>query len=106
MPWAPSDIAQSFWLRFWREPDGEGTEQWRGTVWHEQQASDEKPIAVASPQEAFNLVRRRLHISIGVNDSMHLLADRPQEKKLNRIRPGRFQSSQLLLALWRRIRGT
>ena len=60
MPRSPTDILQSFRLRFWREPR-EGTPgEWRGSVWHEQQAPGEAAIAVINPEEAFALVRRAL----------------------------------------------
>jgi hypothetical protein len=58
-----TDILQSFRLRFWREPR-EGTPgEWRGSVWHEQQAPGEEAIAVINPEEAFALVRRALQQS-------------------------------------------
>jgi len=58
-----TDIVQSFWLRFWREPHQGQHREWRGTIWHEQQAVHEKPTAVASPDEAFEFVRQALRVS-------------------------------------------
>jgi hypothetical protein len=58
-----TDIVQSFWLRFWREPHHGQHREWRGTIWHEQQADHEKPTAIANPDEAFEFVRRALRAS-------------------------------------------
>jgi hypothetical protein len=58
-----TDIVQSFWLRFWREPHHGQHREWRGTIWHEQQADHEKPTAFANPDEAFEFVRRALRVS-------------------------------------------
>ena len=60
MPLSPTDILQSFRLRFWREPREGTSGEWRGSVWHEQQAPGEDAIAVIDPEEAFALVRRTL----------------------------------------------
>jgi hypothetical protein len=55
---ARPEILQSFWLRFWREPQEDGRSgEWRGTVWHEQQRPEDGPRAVANPEEAFKLIR-------------------------------------------------
>jgi hypothetical protein len=62
MPITPTDLAQSFRLRFWREPRLDAPGQWRGTVWHEQQMPHEYPSAVNDPEEAFDFVRRALQI--------------------------------------------
>jgi len=56
-----TDIVQSFWLRFWREPHRGPHREWRGSIWHEQQAAHDKPTIVANPEEAFEFVRRVLH---------------------------------------------
>jgi hypothetical protein len=56
-----TDIVQSFWLRFWREPHRGQHREWRGSIWHEQQAAHDKPTIVANPEEAFEFVRRVLH---------------------------------------------
>lgn len=63
-----TDIVQSFWLRFWREPHQGQLREWRGTIWHEQQGLDEKPTAVANPDEAFEFVRRALRPSRPADD--------------------------------------
>src|SRR5262249_47463210 len=107
MPLAPTDIVQSFWLRFWREPRHPG--QWRGTVWHEQQTPGEKPSAVDNPEKAFDMVRCRLNLSIEVDAAKDFVADL-QERKLTPLRPGWHQHplsalSHLFFALWRRFRG-
>lgn len=56
-----TDIVQSFWLRFWREPHRGQHREWRGSIWHEQQSAHDKPTIVANPEEAFEFVRRVLH---------------------------------------------
>lgn len=61
MPRNPSHVIQSFRLRFWREPRQGASGVWRGDVWHEQQNPGDKASAVASPDEAFALVRNRLY---------------------------------------------
>src|SRR4029077_15469847 len=63
MPLSPTDLIQSFRLRFWRESLEEGTGAWRGDVWHEQQAPEQKATVVVSPEAAFDLVRRALQRS-------------------------------------------
>lgn len=55
-----TDVIQSFRLRFWREPSRGASSDWRGDVWHEQQKPGDGAIAVASPDQAFELVRSRL----------------------------------------------
>jgi hypothetical protein len=55
-----TDVIQSFRLRFWREPSRGASSDWRGDVWHEQQKPGDGAIAVASLDQAFELVRSRL----------------------------------------------
>jgi hypothetical protein len=55
-----TDVIQSFRLRFWREPSRGASNDWRGDVWHEQQKPGDEAIAVANPDQAFELVRSRL----------------------------------------------
>jgi hypothetical protein len=62
---SPTQIVQSFWLRFWHESDQGELQQWRGTIWHEQQRPGEKPKVVADPEEAFEIVRRALDLPSG-----------------------------------------
>jgi hypothetical protein len=62
MQHSPTRIVQSFWLRFWHEPGEAGPQQWRGTIWHEQQQPGEKPKSVAGPEEAFAFVRHALEL--------------------------------------------
>ena len=57
----PTDVIQSFRLRFWREPRQGAAGVWRGDVWHEQQNPGDEAFAVADPDEAFALVRKRLY---------------------------------------------
>ena len=54
---SPTDMIQSFRLRFWRESRQGISEDWRGDVWHEQQGPDEEAVVVANPEAAFELVR-------------------------------------------------
>lgn len=63
MQHSPTRIVQSFLLRFWHEPGEAGPQQWRGTIWHEQQQPGEKAMPVAGPEEAFAFVRRALELS-------------------------------------------
>jgi hypothetical protein len=74
MPPSPTDIIQSFWLRLWRESGGDGRTIWRGTIWHEQQGSEETAVAVPSPEVAFEFVRTRLRQSSAGTDGQ---ADEP-----------------------------
>ncbi|MBS0536818.1 MAG: hypothetical protein JSR72_22400 [Proteobacteria bacterium] len=60
-----TDIVQSFWLRFWREPHRGPHREWRGSIWHEQQAAHDKPTIVANPEEAFEFVRHVLRGDAG-----------------------------------------
>jgi hypothetical protein len=52
-----SEEAQAFLLRFWYERSLMKAGHWRGTVWHQSQNSALGPRPVASPDEAFALVR-------------------------------------------------
>src|SRR3954471_12442855 len=60
MPSNPTEVIQSFRLRFWREPRQGAAGVWRGDIWHEQQNPGDEAVAVADPDEAFELVRDRL----------------------------------------------
>jgi hypothetical protein len=70
----PTHIVQSFWLRFWSEPGQAEPQHWRGTIWHEQQPPGEKPIPVACPEAAFEIVRRALGVSAAADKSKDLSA--------------------------------
>jgi hypothetical protein len=62
MQLSPTEIIQSFRLRFWREPHRDAHGGWRCEVWHEQQRPGEHPIVVEDPEDAFELVRRTLKL--------------------------------------------
>lgn len=87
-----TNAAESFWLRFWREPSECSDAQWRGTVWHERQPTDEKPRPVRGPEEAFNLVRHALGLPDSSCDS-HKTATFPKAlaphgiRRFLRLRP-------------------
>jgi hypothetical protein len=63
MPPSPTDIIQSFWLRFWRESTGDRSPIWRGMIWHDQQDSEDTAVAVPNPEAAFEFIRKRLEKS-------------------------------------------
>ena len=46
MPRKPTNVVQSFRLRFWREPHVS-----RGDIWHERQDPHDEAIAIADPDE-------------------------------------------------------
>jgi len=92
-----TDIVQSFWLRFWREPHHGQQREWRGTIWHEQQADHEKPTAVANPDEAFEFVRRALRASQDAGPGTEQQAPSPSRG----VRRGLIAR---LTMRWRRIR--
>ena len=101
----PTDIVQSFRLRFWREPHPSVSDYWRGTVWCEQQRPDEKPAAVNSPEDAFKIVRSMLGVHAGIEaetgDPLKGSAkDFVPTVPRNPIRIG----LELPLRLWRRLR--
>jgi hypothetical protein len=101
----PTDIVQSFRLRFWREPHPGTSDYWRGTVWWEQQRPDEKAAAVNSPEDAFKFVRSMLHAHAGIEaetrDPLRGAANEFFAAALrNPIRPG----LRLPFRLWRKLR--
>lgn len=75
MTCTPTQIVQSFRLRFWQEPYRGKTAEWRGTIWHEQQGVHEKPVAVTNPEQAFEAVRRTLNIDPSVASVIHARAE-------------------------------
>lgn len=64
MPLSPTEVIQSFRLRFWRESHQGKAGEWRGDVWHEQQKPDEQTVPIANPEEAFEVVRHTLQLSL------------------------------------------
>lgn len=99
---APTEIVQSFWLRFWWEPHRSPSGQWRGTIWHEQQTPGEKPTAVANPQEAFEFVWRTLDHSSRLDPS----ASRDDAgSPPRRFPPPATTCLQPLRAFWHKLRG-
>ncbi len=106
----PTDMIQSFRLRFWRESRRGISEDWRGDVWHEQQKRGEEAIVVANPEAAFELVRQTLRFFSGTNDTDVPSAGQPGGIELagtspRAAPPGAAQRANPLLAIWRRIRG-
>jgi hypothetical protein len=97
---APTDVAQSFTLRFWREPRRGTCQQWRGQVWHEQQKHDEKPTSVADPEEAFEIVRRNLYRTC----SMETLEGQTKGLPIRRFFRRLLQYPRRLSALCRKLR--
>jgi hypothetical protein len=108
MPSSPTDLAQSFRLRFWREPRRGAADQWRGTIWHEQQRPFESPTAINDPEEAFDLVRRILSASLRTGDAKRQPTEEARQKS-GRICFGSLGQFLLILSArfshWRRNRG-
>jgi hypothetical protein len=102
MTLSPTDVIQSFRLRFWRESRQGISGDWRGDVWHEQQKPGEEPVAVASPQAAFELVTDTLQRFSAKLDAETRSSARPEEDGLSPASSGWAP----LLAFWRGIRGT
>jgi len=106
----PTDMIQSFRLRFWRESRQGISEDWRGDVWHEQQKPGEGPVVVANPEAAFELVRQTLRFFSGTHD-----ADIQPNRRHGGNDPGSVSSREApsstashanpLLSIWRKIRG-
>jgi hypothetical protein len=105
MPSSPTEIIQSFRLRFWREPRQGASGVWRGEFWHEQQKPGDEAVAVANPDEAFELVRNRLRgISQGheVQDGRN---DRPDGRGTDRSAPNSPKFLRcFLMTIWRKLR--
>src|SRR4051794_30362713 len=72
-PSGPED-AQSFLLRFWYERSQIITGFWRGTVWDQQLDQEANHRPVASPEEAFELIRRALERA-----TPHAVPAKPQQ---------------------------
>jgi hypothetical protein len=106
MPLSPTDMIQSFRLRFWRESRHGGPEDWRGDVWHEQQEPDEEAVIVANPEAAFELVKHTLQI-FSRHDAEIGLAARTERDEFSRTPSRRALPNQQhpLLSIWRRIWG-
>jgi hypothetical protein len=95
-------ISQSFLLRFWPEIGTPG--RWRGEVWDVTYNQQTKIGAAASPEDAFELVKRTLD-----HHSEALAAEHISEIRLSRL-PSAESSSlstqpSKLISLWRRFRG-
>ena len=97
----PTHIVQSFGLRFWREPSQAAPNQWRGTIWHEQQSPNEKPKPVAGPEEAFEIIRQALDLSPGRDSAKGL----PRGSHLPEWLRNCARAGARLSALVRRFRG-
>lgn len=107
---SPTDMIQSFRLRFWRESRQGISEDWRGDVWHEQQKPDEQAVVVANPEAAFDLVRQTLRFFSGTHDGeIHPNrppgGNEPDSFSPREALPSRTDRANLLLSIWRRIRG-
>jgi hypothetical protein len=111
MPINSTDIIQSFRLRFWRESSHGAYSDWRGDVWHEQQKLDEGAIAVANPDQAFELVRKRLcgvQKDIGEGPASSYAVDIAHQDDRSRkdspVHPVR-RLQLLAESVWRKLRG-
>jgi len=106
-----TDIIQSFRLRFWRESSHGTHSDWRGDVWHEQQKLDEGAIAVANPDQAFELVRKRLRgilqdsgeepTSLYAADITHQDDESQEDSPVHPVRRLRL----LAVSVWCKLRG-
>jgi hypothetical protein len=106
----PTDMIQSFRLRFWRESRQGLSEDWRGDVWHEQQKPDEEAVVVANPEAAFELVRQTLRFFSGTNDAethpnQRAGINEPGSASSREPPAGTTNRANPLLSIWRRIRG-
>lgn len=99
-----TDIVQSFWLRFWREPHRGQQREWRGSIWHEQQAAYDKPTVVANPEEAFEFIRRILHGQMQDGEAGGAEARAPVPSDARRD-DGGYGLLRRLTAFWRRCTG-
>jgi len=102
----PTDIIQSFRLRFWRESSQGSSGDWRGDVWHEQQKRGDEAVAIASPDEAFELIKNRLQWfsqESNAGRSSAIPAKRPDPDSAPRDPPSNLPL--LLSAIWRSLRG-
>src|SRR5262245_49083948 len=107
MQQSPTQIVQSFWLRFWSESSQAEPQQWRGTIWHEQQSPGEKPRPVAGPEEAFEIVRRALDLPSALDNPKSPPAtadDTRRHHLLEWLYHHALAPSHLLPALMRRFR--
>ena len=104
MPSNPTEVIQSFRLRFWRERQG-ASGVWRGDVWHEQQNPGDKAVAVADPDMAFELVRKRLHgISQG-REAGNTRKDHPDDRGKDGSAPDSLKFLRnFLVTIWRKLR--
>lgn len=101
---SPTDVIQSFRLRFWRESRRGICEDWRGDVWHEQQNPDEEAVVVANPDAAFELIRQTLRFFSETPDR-RTAPDETGSVSPGDARPGTIQPKNPLLSIWRNIRG-
>jgi hypothetical protein len=105
MPNNPTEVIQSFRLRFWREPRQGASGVWRGDVWHEQQNPGDEAVAVADPDKAFELVRKRLHgISQG-REARDTRKDHPDDRGKDGSAPNYPKFLRhFLVTVWRKLR--
>jgi hypothetical protein len=105
MPRNPTDVIQSFRLRFWREPRQGDSGLWRGDIWHEQQTPGDGAIAVANPDEAFELVRSRLHSVSQGHEARDIRKDPADDRSKDGSAPDSPKSLRdSLVAIWRKLR--
>jgi hypothetical protein len=105
----PIDLGQSFRLRFWRESRRGAPEDWRGNFWHEQLGPGHE-IAVASPEQAFELIRRTLQSAPRETDSKleqysSSSGENCEQGNARVIQPTRSRHSNRLLSLLRKLKG-
>ena len=101
---SPTDIIQSFRLRFWLELAPGAPGNWRGDVWHEQQHRGEQPVAVVSPEEAFDHVRKTLNrfsmTHIAATEQFNQSSVKASQEQLS---PTKHLNP--VLTIWRKLRG-
>jgi hypothetical protein len=106
---SPIDLGQSFRLRFWRESRRGAPDDWRGNIWHEQLGPGHE-IAVASPEQAFELIRRSLQSAPREIDSeldkySSASGENLEQGNARVIQPTRSRHSNPVLFLWRKLKG-
>jgi hypothetical protein len=107
MPSSPTEVIQSFRLRFWREPRQGASGVWRGDIWHEQQNPGEEAVAVADPDEAFELVRNRLHVVSQGREARDTRKDHPDNRGEDGSDPNPPKFLRcFLVTVWRKLRSS
>lgn len=104
----PTKIISVFRLSFWWESNQEKVGYWRGRVWHDELKEDETPLAVRSPEEAFEIVLKMLAQRAKARAAINGRSGFEQNGRHTNYSEGgrhRVKNIRVLASLWRKLLG-